>query len=243
MRFAFSFCYTAPVMNGICFDTSGPTGGVTVMADGRIRGSIVLKKVFGHNETLLPALSMLMDQASLKPDQLDVVGFVRGPGSFTGLRIGTAVAYGLQAAISGLRLVGHSSLFLLQKAGLREDCPRVLSIVDARKQQIYAGLFEKGKPVCPYALLGPDDLSDFVEASGIDPAGLAIVGSAITRYPEKVTVAFPRARILETPLSLAPLLAEELMIPTGGEDPCDEPLYIRRSDAEITRDAKIDNAD
>lgn len=230
-------------MNGICFDTSGPTGGVTVIVDGRIKGSIVLKKVFGHNETLLPAVSLLMEQVSLKPEQLNVAGFVRGPGSFTGLRIGTAVAYGLQAGVPGIRLVGHSSLYLLQKAAFQTGCVRVLSVMDARKQQIYAGLFENGKPVCPYALLAPDELGRFIEEAALDINGLAVVGSAVARYPDHVREALPRADMLETPLSLAPFLAEELLNPTGGEVPCDEPLYIRRSDAEIARDAKADNAD
>lgn len=216
---------------------------MTVIADGRIRGSIVLKKIFGHNETLLPAISLLMEQVSLKPDQLSAVGFVRGPGSFTGLRIGTAVAYGLQASIPHLRLVGHSSLFLLQKAGVKAGFSRILSIMDARKQQIYAGLFENGKPVCPYALVCPDELLDHVAASGIEMAGLGVVGSAIARYPDHVRDACPRAEILDTPASLAPLLADELIEPARGEVPCDEPLYIRRSDAEISRDAKIENAD
>ncbi len=229
-------------MNGICFDTSGPTGGVAIIADNRVRGSMVLKKIFGHNETLLPAISLLMEQLELEPDQLDEVGFVRGPGSFTGLRIGTAVAYGLQAAVGNLQLVGHSSLFLLQKAGLKSGHSRVLSIMDARKQQIYAGLFENGKPVCPFGLLDPDDLVSFVTSAGLEPSGLGVVGSAVARYPDHVRDALPGAEILETPVSLAPFLAEELIEPTGGEQPSDEPLYIRRSDAEIARDSKADNA-
>ncbi len=60
-------------------------GCVTLVQDEKTVASIELSRVYGHNETLLPAISILLDQSGIKPGKLERLLFVRGPGSFTGL--------------------------------------------------------------------------------------------------------------------------------------------------------------
>lgn len=224
-------------MNGICFDTSGTTGSVAVIRNGQPAGSMVLSKVYGHNETLLPAIQLLMAQADLTAGELDAVGFVRGPGTFTGIRIGTAVAYGLAAAKPGIRLAGHTSLYLLARAAGPPSDRVVVPVLDARKKQVYTAAFRDDTAVTPLTVLAPDMLGDFLTAHEIDPDAIAFIGPGLTPYGDRLRRDFPHAAFLPAPKGLADTLAETLLRP-GGEVPADEPLYIRKSDAEIAKESR-----
>ncbi|NOZ12261.1 MAG: tRNA (adenosine(37)-N6)-threonylcarbamoyltransferase complex dimerization subunit type 1 TsaB, partial [Acidobacteria bacterium] len=149
-------------MNTLCFDTSGKKGCVTVTRGKKIVASIELSRVYGHNETLLPSVSVLLEQAGISPNEVNRVLFVRGPGSFTGLRIGIAAAYGLQAAKPRVKLSGFTSLYLLNRAGRKAGHHRILSLIDARKKQVYAAFFENDRPRTPYVVLKPEFLPDFL---------------------------------------------------------------------------------
>ena len=222
----------------ICFDTSGPAGCVALVADDRKIGSIRLSKVYGHNETLLPSISLLLEQAGRKPSELSGVAFVRGPGSFTGLRIGTAVAYGLSEANPSVRLTGYTSLYLLNRSAESEPGGTRLSLVDARKKQVYLGVFRDSHAVAPYTVLDPAHVADYLAAHQVDTAVLSMTGSALGPYQDVLRAQFPSAEFLEAPVCLADVLANEIIAPAGGEQPDDQPLYIRKSDAELNRPAQ-----
>ena len=210
-------------------------GCVTLVQDEKTVASIELSRVYGHNETLLPAISILLDQSGIKPGKLERLLFVRGPGSFTGLRIGIAVAYGFQAANPELKLIGHTSLYLLNRAGRNVGHNRVLSLIDARKKQVYAAFFENDTSVSPYSVLKPEMLQDFLQKNGVSQAPFAIIGSAVEPYGELLTQLFPECVQLPAPRCLSTLLAETLGDSSPGEVSSPEPVYIRKSDAELNR--------
>ncbi|MGL5290478.1 MAG: tRNA (adenosine(37)-N6)-threonylcarbamoyltransferase complex dimerization subunit type 1 TsaB, partial [Vibrionaceae bacterium] len=92
-----------------------------------------------HAAKILPMVDNLLAQAQLSLNQLDVIAFGRGPGSFTGVRIGVSVAQGLAFACD-LPLLGISSLAALAQQTYRKlGKTHVLSAIDARMQEIYAG--------------------------------------------------------------------------------------------------------
>ncbi len=223
-------------MNCLCFDTSGEKGCVAVIKNGELAGKIELSKIYGHNETLLPSAKILLDRLSLKPDEIDVVGFVRGPGSFTGLRIGIATAYGIKAANPEIELKGYTSLYMqARKHILNGD--NVLVLLDARKKQVYAALFTDGKPEIPYGNVYPDEIARYVSGFNID--NLVITGNGYLKYKEifdvEITIPF---EFKEGEKCLAKPLAEEILNPLNIEKPSIEPMYIRKSDAEVNRDKK-----
>ncbi len=217
----------------LCFDTSGEKGCVVVVKDGKIAGSIELSKIYGHNETLLPSASILMERLSLKPGDIDTVGFVRGPGSFTGLRIGIATAYGIKAAKPEIELRGYTSLYLHARKFLVEK-KDVLVLLDARKKQVYAALFLKNGEKFGYKNIYPSEIGDFLADFNINE--LIITGNGYQKYrdtiDEKLTIPFVYK---EPEKCLAKPLAEEILNPSGFEQPSIEPLYIRKSDAEVNR--------
>src|SRR3990172_5272359 len=92
-----------------------------------------------HSERILPMVDALLAQAGLALGQLDALAFGRGPGSFTGLRIGAGVAQGL-AFGADLPVVPVSSLAALAQG---QDAPKVLAAYDARMQQVYWGVYAR----------------------------------------------------------------------------------------------------
>lgn len=223
-------------MNCLCFDTSGEKGCVVLIKDGKIAGSIELSKIYGHNETLLPSAKLLVDRLSLKPEEMDTVGFVRGPGSFTGLRIGIATAYGINAANPEIELKGYTSLYLHARKFLIEK-KDVLVLLDARKKQVYAALFLKNGEKFGYKNIYPSEIRDFLTDFNINE--LIITGNGYPKYKEVIDGQLAIHFVYKEPEKcLAKPLAEEILNPLGVEQPSIEPLYIRKSDAEVNRDKK-----
>lgn len=90
-----------------------------------------------HTDRILPMCDELLVEAQLNLGQLDAIGFSRGPGSFTGLRIGAGVAQGL-AYSKDLPVINISSLEALATSVSRNsENIYVIAAIDARMQEIY----------------------------------------------------------------------------------------------------------
>lgn len=95
-----------------------------------------------HAKLILPMIDDLMNEAGLRVNDLDAVGFGRGPGAFTGLRIAASITQGIAFA-ADLPVVAVSSLAALAQGVYREKgIRRVLAAVDARIQEVYWGIYE-----------------------------------------------------------------------------------------------------
>ena len=105
----------------------------------------------GHAQKLLPMAEAVMAEAGVGYADLDVIGFNRGPGSFTGVRIATGLAQGMAMA-RDLPLLPISSLQILaqqyQRRKSATDPDWVHVTIDARMREIYYAVFrlEQGKP-------------------------------------------------------------------------------------------------
>ncbi|MEZ8142205.1 tRNA N6-adenosine(37)-N6-threonylcarbamoyltransferase complex dimerization subunit TsaB [Enterovibrio norvegicus FF-33] len=114
-----------------------------------------------HTTKILPMVDSVLAEAGLKLNQLDALAFGRGPGSFTGVRIGIGIAQGL-AFGANLPMVGVSTLAAMaQQAYRRNQANNVLATIDARMNEIYVGGYQRlengdWKRVVEEAVLPPD---------------------------------------------------------------------------------------
>ena len=86
-------------------------------------------------------LERLLARAEVRRADLVGVGVGTGPGSYTGLRVGVAVAKGIAQGL-GIGLYGETSLAAMAAANLTSATPRGIVALDARRDNVYAGVFE-----------------------------------------------------------------------------------------------------
>lgn len=157
-----------------------------------------------HTELVLPMAESLLAEAGLAISGLDAIAFGRGPGSFTGVRIAAAVAQGL-ALGADLPLVPVSTLQALA-AGARpvDGAGPVLALIDARMNEVYAGLFVRQpdgsldpvwpERVCPPAdVPSPEDAGWIATGSGWDRYGPELAGRFAVPPARVISEALPRA--------------------------------------------------
>jgi tRNA threonylcarbamoyladenosine biosynthesis protein TsaB len=163
--------------------------------------------------------------------ELDAIAFGRGPGSFTGVRIGISVAQGLAFGV-GVPLIGISTLAAMAQGAHRlEGAERVLTAIDARMGEVYFGQYalKEGR----MQLVGEEVVSDpaALVASGTLAGRWTRVGTGFETYGEILSglaeevvmsqVRFPAA-VDMLPLARAALLAGEAV-------PVEQatPVYLR----------------
>lgn len=128
-------------MNILAFDTS--TDILTVeLTTGAGRFYDVRDCGLRHSELLMKTVDGLIEAAEIRPAELDLIACGRGPGSFTGLRIGMAAAKGLSAGL-GKPFVTVPTLDLFVY-GFEWFPGTVVSVVDAKKRRFYAAFYERG---------------------------------------------------------------------------------------------------
>ncbi|CAM3995753.1 tRNA (adenosine(37)-N6)-threonylcarbamoyltransferase complex dimerization subunit type 1 TsaB [Xenorhabdus thuongxuanensis] len=96
-----------------------------------------------HTQRILPMVQAVLSKGGVSLQQLDVLAFGRGPGSFTGVRIGVGIAQGL-ALGAELPMVGVSSLKTMAQGAFRlKGATNVLVAIDARMGEVYWGQYTR----------------------------------------------------------------------------------------------------
>lgn len=120
-------------------DSSGIVASVAIVEDENLIAEYTVNYKKTHSQTLLPMLDELAKMTELDLDSVDAIAVAEGPGSFTGLRIGSATAKGLGLALkkplAEIPTVDALAYNLYDAKGL--ICP----IMDARRNQVYTGIY------------------------------------------------------------------------------------------------------
>lgn len=127
-------------MKIIALDSSGLVASVAIMEDQTLIGEYNIQYKKTHSQTLLPMLNELKKMVELDLDTVDAIALAAGPGSFTGLRIGSATAKGLGLAM-GKPIIEIPTLDGLA-CNLYGTDKLVCPIMDARRNQVYTGIYE-----------------------------------------------------------------------------------------------------
>jgi len=124
----------------ICLDTTTGSSSIAISRDGQLlAASLLAAPGKRQNAWLLPELERLLSSCSLDIAQIDLFACASGPGSFTGVRTGVATVQGLALA-HDKPCIGISSLALLAMQLPYAQHP-VCPLLDARKDEVYAGLY------------------------------------------------------------------------------------------------------
>ena len=126
-------------MNILALDSTAVTASVAVARDETTLATARANNGLTHSEILLPMAESMLDAAGVTLDDIDLFACTAGPGSFTGVRIGTATVKGL-AFGRGRPCVGVSTLEALAE-GLAPLPGILIGVMDARRAQVYCGIF------------------------------------------------------------------------------------------------------
>lgn len=194
-----------------------------------------------HVEALVPAIEFTCRQAGVELKELGAIAVDIGPGLFSGLRVGVTTAKTLAQALR-LPVIGVASLDLLAFP-VRHSTRLIVPVIDARRGEVFYACYRQVpggvQNLSGYQLGSPEDLASELVAKGEDAL---LVGDGALRYASELSrVAgsqiagppnvYPSAAALVA-LAHAKALREDFVNPSQLE-----PLYLRRSDAELNWDA------
>lgn len=229
-------------MKILAFETSSHVASVAVLSDEMLLGEFTINHPKTHSQKLMPMLEMLLESLELKIKDFDYLAVSKGPGSFTGVRIGVSTVKGL-AHPHNLPVIAVSSLEALGQPFIGFDgliCP----VMDARKNEVYTALYkwEHGAltAVEPDQAIAPDAWLESLKGRS-EP--ILLVGDGLPKYGdlyketlgERLTLApasFNRQRassVAQSAMSKTEEAVSYSVVPTE---------YLRKSEAETTYDAK-----
>jgi tRNA threonylcarbamoyladenosine biosynthesis protein TsaB len=214
----------------LCMETATPLCSVALVDDGVViaeREELSERHI--HAERINVFIQQVMTEAGRSLSDLDAVAVGRGPGSYTGLRIGLSTAKGLCYAL-GLPLLGISTLEVMREvARARGALPaRLWPMVDARRNEVFTACFG---PEGPLTTEQPRMLDEQVVRSMGAEGDVVVCGPGADRHPGLWTVTdaprhlpgiLPHARALWGPARLRLLAGDTddlaYMVPRYGKD-------------------------
>jgi tRNA threonylcarbamoyladenosine biosynthesis protein TsaB len=235
-------------MRVLALDTTTRAGSVAIVDADRVLFVERGNPLRSHAERLPGDLIRAVAAAGLSWEAIDLFAVASGPGSFTGLRIGIATVQGL-AFVGRRPVVPVSALLALGYAAAASAATGdVVGVwLDAHRREVFSALY-RVRDAAPFAL----DRLDEIEAAAVgEPAATwrrwarrvppsVVGGDGAVLYSDSFA---DTVRVVEPP-ALAPIIARIAVERASHGDSVNpaavQPLYVRRPDAEIARDAMLD---
>ena len=224
-------------MNILAIESSAKAASVALCRDGALMAQYFQASGLTHSRTLLKMAENLLADLELTLRDVDAVAVARGPGSFTGVRIGVAAAKGLCWG-GDLPAIGVSTLEAMAWQGQgREDCI-ICPAMDARRGQIYNARFRfEGEKLLRLTEDRAVSLDELAEEAKKEKISYFFVGDgAALCYNRFLAEGLP-ARLAPPPLLLQTAwgvaMAARGRFPQPGDDLT--PNYLRLSQAERER--------
>ena len=224
----------------LAIDTSTAQGSVALAEKNGTAVTVretLLDDGWQHGRLLISAVDALLREAGRRLDDVDAFACGIGPGSYTGTRIGVIAAKTL-AWSRGKPLYGVSSLaaLALSFAETQPQTPaRVVVMQDARRDEIYTGVYTFGADGLPQAAAADTALNPAAAAALVTPEAQVAGGGAWRKYPEVFPAPEVTGRFTEfagRPTLAASLAKIALAGRVAATDPkILEPVYLRREEA------------
>jgi tRNA threonylcarbamoyladenosine biosynthesis protein TsaB len=181
----------------LAIDTSNQTLSIAICEDQRILGEYTTTVKKNHSLTLMPAINDLTKAVGLSPQDIDRLVVAKGPGSYTGLRIGVTTAKTLAYTLKK-ELVGVSSLKVVA-ANCVGTQGIIVPLFDARRNNVYAGAYTlkqnqwqtvlKDQHIALASLL--EQLQEFPKVS--------FVGADVEKFKDIIAADLPNANVITIP--------------------------------------------
>jgi len=199
-------------------ESSSRRGSVALLDGERLIASVEHEEPNSHAERLLPMLEQLLVDAGWPKSSLDRLAVGVGPGSFTGLRAGIALAEGLSVGLDR-PLWGVGSLLAMARGALAEHSGPCCALLDARRSELFAAVYDSELRELRAPLALPiEELSEFLAASGV----ATVVGEVALTLDHGRPIATGRTLELPHARWVAALAAE---LDEASSPP--EPQYVR----------------
>lgn len=218
-------------MRILSIDTSSNICAVAVLEDAKLLKEYNQNNGLTHSVNLMPMIQNLLKYLSITLQDIDLIVCDKGPGSFTGIRIGVATAMGFKDSLS-IPAIGISSLealaFNINEPGV------ICTIIDAKKDNVYSGVFENtGEQYILRRNLSAENIDDLLEELKITDYPITFVGDGAKVYKDKILDKLSNSKFIENnDISAYNLgLAGLAHFKEGKQDDL-IPLYLRKPQAE-----------
>lgn len=147
-------------MRILAIDSSSMVATVAITTDGILNAEYTINHKKTHSQTLLPMIAEIVKMIEIDMDSIDAVAITGGPGSYTGLRIGSATAKGIGLALNKpiINVPTMDALAYNLYSSQYVICP----IMDARRGQVYTGIYKfeetEMKTIKPQCIMMIDEL-------------------------------------------------------------------------------------
>lgn len=218
-------------MNILLFDTSTQILSIALKCD-KFYEERLVNGNFSHSEDLLTEVTAILDRAKLKLSDLDLLICTKGPGSFTGIRVGMVTMKGFASALS-IPLVSVGTLEAIEEAAALYK-GAILSVIDAKKKRFYQRLSFDGELIIPDSDTAPEDMLGNLKSYD----EILVTGPDAALFAEKINAIDPTINLVvdsEVPRNLSKAMIKlgiAKFEAVGADDIGEGPIYIRRSDAE-----------
>lgn len=172
-------------MKILALDSSGLVASAAIVENDVTVAEYTINHKKTHSQTLLPMLDEIKQMTELELSTIDAIAIACGPGSFTGLRIGSATAKGLGLAldIPIIPVPTVDSLAYNLYGSQKLICP----LMDARRNQVYTGLYTfEGEDLVTLVTQCAVDISEIIDKINETGKEVIFLGDGVSVYVEKI---------------------------------------------------------
>lgn len=172
-------------MNLLAIESSSLVASVAIIEDDTMVAEYTINYKKTHSQTLLPMIDEICKITDYQLEDIDAIAVSAGPGSFTGLRIGSATAKGLGLALK--KPLIHIPTVEAMAYNFYDTEKYIVPIMDARRSQVYTGIYtnKEGvvKEILPQCIMGMEELIKKINEIG---QPVVFLGDGVPVFREKI---------------------------------------------------------
>ena len=224
-------------MKILSIDTASNICTVSILEDTNLIKELIVDDARNHSEKIMPIIEDVLKQTNLTLKDIDLVVCDKGPGSFTGIRIGVATVLAFEDALN-IKSVGISSLESLAYNTKNEGL--ICSLIDAKNDNVYYGLFSlKNNEYTQLDKFAFDNISNVISILNKYDEPITFIGDGAIVHKDFISSNYSNC-IFDTQNNLSSYslgIAGYITYKKGVKTSV-MPLYLRKSQAERALEEK-----